>query len=265
MPAPIIDGLPEYPQKSYGAKVFNLMATSWNAAIYLMTGQINTALEWINDNFLSIAESKQDTLESGENIKTINSGSLLGSGNISLQVPLISGTNIKTINGSSILGEGNLVIEGGGESVTNGNILSADLFNGGGTSGNLAYGDTIDFVLQTDPSDAVGGLDLATPYHSSFVAGRMFLITGYVYDNNGLTSSSGVQIGIYDGANFGQTITVKASSAVPYNFSGIISVPLEWDDVDQLRLEPIYSAGKFGFVLTSMTPIGAYDFPGVEL
>lgn len=113
MPAPIIDGLPEYPKKSYGAKVFNLMATSWNAAIYLMTGQINTALEWINDNFLSIAESKQDTLESGENIKTINSGSLLGSGNISLQMPLVSGTNIKTINGNSILGSGNLVIAGG--------------------------------------------------------------------------------------------------------------------------------------------------------
>lgn len=52
--------------------------------------------------------SKQDVLISGTNIKTINSNSLLGSGNISVQDTLVSGTNIKTINGSSILGSGNI-------------------------------------------------------------------------------------------------------------------------------------------------------------
>lgn len=58
--------------------------------------------------------SVQETLVSGTNIKTINSTNLLGSGNYDLQVPLVSGTNIKTINGVSILGSGNLVITGGG-------------------------------------------------------------------------------------------------------------------------------------------------------
>lgn len=52
--------------------------------------------------------SKQDVLISGTNIKTINSNSLLGSGNISVQDTLVSGTNIKTINGTSILGSGNI-------------------------------------------------------------------------------------------------------------------------------------------------------------
>lgn len=49
-----------------------------------------------------------------ENIKTINSISLVGSDNIAVQEPLVSGTNIKTINGNSILGSGDLTISGGG-------------------------------------------------------------------------------------------------------------------------------------------------------
>ena len=87
--------------------------------------------------------NKQDTLVSGTNIKTVNSQSILGEGNIEVsgvseeqaqeiakiptletnmtgkQDTLVSGTNIKTINGNSILGEGNLVIEGGGIDLSN--------------------------------------------------------------------------------------------------------------------------------------------------
>lgn len=48
-----------------------------------------------------------------EGIKTINMESLLGTGNINLQVPLVSGTNIKTINNQSLLGAGNIEISGG--------------------------------------------------------------------------------------------------------------------------------------------------------
>ena len=63
-------------------------------------------------------DSKQDKLVSGTNIKTINNTSLLGYGNIAVQPSLVSGTNIKTINGNSILGSGDIIIEGG-----NGNIV----------------------------------------------------------------------------------------------------------------------------------------------
>lgn len=62
----------------------------------------------------ALLNNKQNTLVSGTNIKTINSGTILGSGNIDLQPPLISGTNIKTINNESILGGGNIDIQGGG-------------------------------------------------------------------------------------------------------------------------------------------------------
>lgn len=55
----------------------------------------------------------QPTLVSGTSIKTVNSTSLLGSGDVAVQPTLVSGTNIKTINGSSVLGSGDLVVSGG--------------------------------------------------------------------------------------------------------------------------------------------------------
>ena len=86
------------------------------------------------DNYATISalntglDTKQNTLVSSQNIKTINNESILGSGNIEVatdlsayatteqvnqgllgkQNTLVSGTNIKTINNSSILGSGNL-------------------------------------------------------------------------------------------------------------------------------------------------------------
>lgn len=55
--------------------------------------------------------SKQDILVSGTSIKTINSNSLLGSGDVTVQPTLVSGTNIKTINTSSVLGSGDLSLQ----------------------------------------------------------------------------------------------------------------------------------------------------------
>ena len=54
--------------------------------------------------------AKQDTLVSGTNIKTVNSTTILGSGNLPVQEVLVSATNIKTVNGSTLLGSGDLVI-----------------------------------------------------------------------------------------------------------------------------------------------------------
>ena len=59
----------------------------------------------------------QPALASGTDIVTINSQTLLASGNVNLQTPLVSGTSIKTINGSSVLGSGDLVVGGGGGGV----------------------------------------------------------------------------------------------------------------------------------------------------
>ncbi len=62
--------------------------------------------------------TKQDALVSGTNIKTVNSTSLLGSGDVAVQPTLVSGTNIKTVNGSTLLGSGDLVVSGSAASIT---------------------------------------------------------------------------------------------------------------------------------------------------
>ena len=48
---------------------------------------------------------------SGTNIKTVNSASLLGSGDIAVQTPLVSGTSIKTVNSNSLLGSGDIAVQ----------------------------------------------------------------------------------------------------------------------------------------------------------
>lgn len=60
----------------------------------------------------TLLSGKQPNLVSGTNIKTVNSTSLLGSGNVAVQPTLVSGTNIKTINGATILGSGDLTVSG---------------------------------------------------------------------------------------------------------------------------------------------------------
>lgn len=54
------------------------------------------------------ASTYQPILVSGTNIKTVNSTTLLGSGNIAVQPTLVSGSNIKTLNNIPILGVGNI-------------------------------------------------------------------------------------------------------------------------------------------------------------
>jgi hypothetical protein len=79
--------------------------------------------------------TKQATLVSGTNIKTINSTSVLGSGNIAVQETLVSGTNIKTINSTSLLGSGNITIAANPSGVSgaiqfsNGSAFASDAAN----------------------------------------------------------------------------------------------------------------------------------------
>jgi hypothetical protein len=58
----------------------------------------------------NIKSGLQPTLVSGTNIKTVNSTTLLGSGNLAVQDTLVSGTNIKTINSTTLLGSGDLTL-----------------------------------------------------------------------------------------------------------------------------------------------------------
>lgn len=86
--------------------------------------------------------TKQEQLVSGENIKTINNQSLLGSGNIDIEIPTapvedvtVNGQSvvvdrsadikIKTINGQPVTGEGNIEVQS--ETIFSKNELSGDI------------------------------------------------------------------------------------------------------------------------------------------
>jgi len=79
--------------------------------------------------------TKQNTLVSGTNIKTVNSNSLLGSGDVAVQETLVSGTNIKTINATSLLGSGDITISANPSGVSgaiqfsNGSAFASDASN----------------------------------------------------------------------------------------------------------------------------------------
>lgn len=85
--------------------------------------------------------AKQDTLVSGTTIKTVNSASILGAGDLTVQATLVSGTNIKTVNGNSLLGSGDLALGVGTGDVT-GPASSTDntLPRYDGTTGKLLQG-----------------------------------------------------------------------------------------------------------------------------
>lgn len=83
-----------------------------------LTGVVGTtATQTLTNKTIDIANNTltgvQPTLVSGTSIKTVNSTSLLGSGDVAVQPTLVSGTNIKTVGGQSVLGSGDLVVGGG--------------------------------------------------------------------------------------------------------------------------------------------------------
>lgn len=89
--------------------------TNWvNGTTPINDTNLNHIEQGIYDNDQSIAglgTSKQDTLigsGTGQNIKTINDNSLVGTGNIQVQPTLVSGTNIKSFNGATLLTSGNI-------------------------------------------------------------------------------------------------------------------------------------------------------------
>lgn len=92
----------------YNNKEFDLKSIDSNEVIFERNENDNTYTRIKITNAEYVQVTTGTTLVSGTNIKTINSTSLLGSGDIAVQTPLVSGTDIKTINDQSLLGSGNL-------------------------------------------------------------------------------------------------------------------------------------------------------------
>ena len=91
-----------------------LLGTSGGNVILSKVGHSHDDLYYTEGQVDTFLATKQDTLVSDTNIKTVNSTSLLGSGDVAVQPTLVSGTNIKTINNVSILGSGNIEVTGTG-------------------------------------------------------------------------------------------------------------------------------------------------------
>ena len=101
--------------------------------LFVQKGEVNM------DDYATIYQlaMKQDKLDSGTNIKTINGESILGEGDITFeqydnkQDMLVSGVNIKTINGIDILGEGDIMIAAGDTPDMSGYVTAVELNNKG--------------------------------------------------------------------------------------------------------------------------------------
>lgn len=131
---------------------------TWAAAYipvegYLTTGDIGTTVQAYDADLTSWAaiapSAKQDALVSGTSIKTVNSTSLLGSGDVAVQATLVSGSNIKTINSTSLLGSGDISISsaGGGGATASGSVT---LTSASGGAQSVAFTDFGQYVKLPD-------------------------------------------------------------------------------------------------------------------
>jgi hypothetical protein len=131
-----------------------------------------------------ITAGLQPTLVSGTNIKTVNSTTILGSGNIAVQPTLVSGTNIRTVNGNTLLGSSDIAVQptlvsGTNIKTVNGNNIlgSGDVAISGGIAGiHLPFGvATTNFytnnvsALPLTPTVTISGTGLLglTPFRPS--------------------------------------------------------------------------------------------------
>jgi hypothetical protein len=148
----------------------------------------------------NIIGSKQDTLISGTNIKTVNSTTLLGSGNLAVQPTLVSGTNIKTIEGQSILGGGNI------------NITNTDV-----GLGNVDNTSDLNKPISTATQTALNAKQNTITNSDSITEGvtNLFLTTG---ERTKLTNTSGTNTG--DQTNItGNAATVTTNA----NLTGVVT------------------------------------------
>lgn len=151
--------------------------------------------------FLSDVATKQDALVSGTNIKTINSTTLLGSGNISVQETLVSATNIKTVNGTSLLGSGDLVV--GGVAITSGYIpkgtgttIADGLMYDNGTSISIGAGTSPSAKLHVQGTGATSSTFSAKFQNSSSVVSLQVRDDGSVYNLGGSSIAENLAFGI---------------------------------------------------------------------
>jgi hypothetical protein len=153
--------------------------------------------------------TKQATLVSGTNIKTVNSTTLLGSGDIAVQPTLVSGTNIKTLNSVSLLGSGDIVLAAtpsgvaGAIQFSNGSAFASDAANlfWDDTNNRLGIGTNAPTAI-LQAQNATNGVLLAR-FKDAFAS------TSYIDIKNDATLNE------YTGLYWGSTYRILAKDANP--------------------------------------------------
>lgn len=213
----------------------------------------------------SALDAKQATLVSGTTIKTINSTSLLGSGNIvadktfvglsnvdntsdlnkpiststqsaldAKQATLVSATNIKSINGNSILGSGDITISG---SVAWGNVTGTlsdqtDLNSAlNGKEGTITPGTTGQYYrgdksFQTLDKAAVGLANVENVALSTWAGTSSLVTLGIV--TAGTWSANAIATskgGVSTGGTTGQALVKNSNSDYDYSWTTLSSPP----------------------------------------
>ena len=136
-------------QTAYSSKgTATKVPTITTNTLWQVTGitETNISFPVTSVNGSTWAVTVQPTLVSWTNIKTVNSNSLLGSGNIAVQPTLVSGTNIKTINSTSLLGSGNISVLTA-ETVVSGDSWTTYTIKKSTTAPTSATNTTITFVV----------------------------------------------------------------------------------------------------------------------
>ena len=144
---------------------------------------------------------KQDSLVSGTNIKTINSNSIVGSGNVAVQDVLVSGTNIKTINATSVLGSGNFDLQDKLISGTNIKTINSNSLLGSGdlpVQATLVSGTNIKTINSTSllgsgdvavQATLVSGTNIKSVNGNSLLGSGDLSVVGYTLSFQHLTFS----------------------------------------------------------------------------
>jgi hypothetical protein len=158
----------------------------------------------------NIKSGLQPTLVSATNIKTINSTTLLGSGDLAVQPTLVSATNIKTINSTTLLGSGDLAVQPTLVSGTNIKSINSTTLLG---SGDLVIGSGVHvltkpisgrtYSVRLDSSTAASsGATLAnTIYLSPFIPANTLTISALTINITTLTLGANARMLVYSDLN----------------------------------------------------------------
>jgi hypothetical protein len=178
--------------------------------------------------------AKQDTLVSNTNIKTVNSTTLLGSGDIAVQPTLVSGTSIKTVNSNSLLGAGDVAVQPTLVSGTNIKTLNSVSLLGSG-----------DIVLAATPSGISGAIQFSDG--SAFASDA----TKFFWDNTNKRFGIGTNA---PSAIIAAVGSVTASSALARGvfFNNTLVAAANNDVLVGLDVNPTFTIGAF----TGIKPIG---------